>query len=581
MEPAAVIAFTVGISAAAAVLGRVALRATRQKQQQDRLISRLEDCLTLATDWVWESDAEGRFTYFSQQIETIMGLPASSLIGKTRREIAGTPSGMATVEKVEAAMAARAAFSDMTYSALLPDGTLRHMRISGKPVYQDGQFTGYRGIGSDVTQQVNEREAAQSAEVRLRIAIEGIPEGFALCSIAGIVTMRNRRLGKMVERAGGHIDNEPTLRSILTSCAEDPQTIHDYLDAWYTRVAKPMEFRCRTGLIYVARTQISPDNSILLTLGDVSEQRRAQDAEKRLEEERRQAQKLEAIGTLAGGIAHEINTPIQYIGDNVRFVASLLPDLLRLAEEIRAAQDSPSPESAWGTISGIVNSMDLDFVREEAPLALEQTLEGISSVSRIVLAMKEFSHPSLKDPVPFDLNRNIENTVTISRNEWKIVATVDLDLDPAMPPVTGLPGDLNQVFLNMVVNAAHAIEDAHKPDIGVIRIRTRRTDDLVTVSIADTGCGIPEENLSKIFEPFFTTKDVGRGSGQGLAIAHDIVTRKHGGRIAVDSIPGEGTTFTITIPLDCSTLPQYQAQNDTAPGPVAEKGIGSVVQVSS
>ncbi|GAB3129125.1 PAS domain-containing sensor histidine kinase [Novispirillum itersonii] len=581
MEAAAILIFIVGVSAVAAVLGRIALRATRQKQQQDRLIDRLEDCLTLATDWVWECDTEGRFTYFSQQIETIMGLPANSLIGKTRREIAGTPSSMATVEKVDAAMKARAAFSDITYSALLPDGTLRHMRISGKPIYQHGQFIGYRGIGSDVTQQVNEREAAQSAEVRLRIAIEGIPEGFALCSIAGIVTMRNRRLGKMVERAGGHIDSEPTLRSILTSCAEDPQAIHDYLDAWYTRVAKPMEFRCRTGLIYVARTQISPDNSILLTLGDVSEQRRAQDAEKRLEEERRQAQKLEAIGTLAGGIAHEINTPIQYIGDNVRFVASLLPDLLRLAEEIRAAQDSPSPESAWGTISGIVNGMDLDFVREEAPLALEQTLEGISSVSRIVLAMKEFSHPSLKDPVPFDLNRNIENTVTISRNEWKIVATVDLDLDPAMPPVTGLPGDLNQVFLNMVVNAAHAIEDAHKPDIGVIRIRTRRTDDLVTVSIADTGCGIPEENLSKIFEPFFTTKDVGRGSGQGLAIAHDIVTRKHGGRIAVDSIPGEGTTFTITIPLDCSTLPQYQAQNDTAPGPVAEKGIGSVVQVSS
>lgn len=581
MEPAAILVFTAGISAAAAVFGRAALRATRKNREQQRVINQLEDCLTLATDWVWECDTDGRFTYFSRQMESIMGLPAERLIGKTRREIAGTPSSLVTIEKVEAAMSARNPFSDITYSALLPDGTLRHMRVSGKPLYDNGEFCGYRGIGSDVTLQVNEREAAQSAEVRLRIAIEGIPEGFALCSIAGIVTMRNRRLGKMVERAGGHIDAEPTLRSILTSCAEDPQMIHDYLDAWYTRVAKPMEFRCRTGLIYVARTQISPDNSILLTLGDVSEQRRAQDAEKRLEEERRQAQKLEAIGTLAGGIAHEINTPIQYIGDNVRFVASLLPDLIRLAEEVRKTEDSHSLESAWGTISGIVNGIDLDFIREEAPLALEQTLEGISSVSRIVLAMKEFSHPSLKDPVPFDLNRNIENTVTISRNEWKIVATVDLDLDPAMPPVTGLPGDLNQVFLNMVVNAAHAIEDARKPELGVIRITTRRSDDVVTVTIADTGCGIPEQNLGKIFEPFFTTKDVGRGSGQGLAIAHDIVTRKHGGRIAVDSLPGEGTTFTIIIPLDCSTLPQYQAQSDQGPGPATEKGHPSALQVSS
>lgn len=581
MEPASIIAFTVGLSAAGAVFGRIALQATRKNREQELAINRLEDCLTLATDWVWESGPDGRFSYFSRQIESITGLPANSLIGKTRREIAGTPSSMATIEKVEAAMAARAPFADMTYSAMLPDGSLRHMQISGKPLYSNGQFTGYRGIGSDVTRQVTEREAAQSAEVRLRIAIEGIPEGFALCSIAGIVTMRNRRLGKMVERAGGHIDTEPTLRSILTSCAEDPQVIHDYLDAWYTRVAKPMEFRCRTGLIYVARTQISPDNSILLTLGDVSEQRRAQEAEKRLEEERRQAQKLEAIGTLAGGIAHEINTPIQYIGDNVRFVASLLPDLIRLAEEIHKAEDSQSLEAVWGTISGIANGIDLDFIREEAPLALEQTLEGISSVSRIVLAMKEFSHPSLKDPVPFDLNRNIENTVTISRNEWKIVATVDLDLDPTMPPVTGLPGDLNQVFLNMVVNAAHAIEDARKPDLGVIRIVTRRADDLVTISIADTGCGIAEENLCKIFEPFFTTKDVGRGSGQGLAIAHDIVTRKHGGRIAVDSVPGEGTTFTITIPLDCSTLPHYQAQADHGSDPAIEQGHPPMRQVSS
>lgn len=581
MDPVTAAALTfAAVAAPAGAIGISTARRSRQRlEKQALVIDRLEDCLTLATDWVWECDTEGRFTYFSQQIETILGMPVTTLIGKTRREIAGTPSSSVTVQKIEAAMAAQKAFADITYSALLPDGTMRHMRISGKPLYgPDRTYIGYRGIGSDVTQQVTERETAQSAEARLRIAIEGIPEGFALCSIAGIVTMRNRRLGKMVERAGGHIDREPTLRAILTSCAEEPQAIHDYLDAWYTRVAKPMEFRCRSGLIYVARTQISPDNSILLTLSDVSEQRRAQDAEKRLEEERRQAQKLEAIGTLAGGIAHEINTPIQYIGDNVRFVASLLPDLIRLAEEVKKSGDSRSLEEAWSAVSGIVSAMDLDFIAEEAPLALEQTLEGISSVSRIVLAMKEFSHPSLKDPVPFDLNRNIENTVTISRNEWKIVATVDLDLDTTMPPVIGLPGDLNQVFLNMVVNAAHAIEDARKPDLGVIRIQTRQADGVVTISIADSGCGIPEENLTKIFEPFFTTKDVGRGSGQGLAIAHDIVTRKHGGRIAVDSIPGEGTTFIITIPLDCSTLPQYQAQSETLAGDSAH---GQTAQVPS
>ena len=262
----------------------------------------------------------------------------------------------------------------------------------------------------------------------------------------------------------------------------------------------------------------------------------------RLEVELRHAQKLESVGRLAAGIAHEINTPIQFIGDNVRFLQHAFTDLLRLRGQ------SPVDD-------------DLELIIEEIPEALTQTLEGIDQVATIVRAMKAFGHPSSSEKVPTDLNRAITNTLIVANNELKYVAMVETDLGQ-LPPVHCHPSDINQVILNLVINAAHAIAAvAARPAAGAvgavgadsrgtIRVTTRQEGADAVIEIADSGIGIDTDISDKIFDPFFTTKGVGVGTGQGLALARSLVVDRHGGQITFSSVPGRGTTFTIRLPID-------------------------------
>ncbi|MEO7387725.1 MAG: PAS domain-containing protein [Gammaproteobacteria bacterium] len=260
----------------------------------------------------------------------------------------------------------------------------------------------------------------------------------------------------------------------------------------------------------------------------------------RLVQERQQAQRLEAIGQLAAGIAHEINTPTQYIGDNTRFVQTAFAGVLSLLDQLRS-NPPPTPaelQSAW-------DAADAEYLRTEIPRAIEQSLEGINRVAGIVRAMRDFSHPAT-DRMPHDLNRAIESTLAVATNEWNYVAEVVTHLDPALPRVPVMPGEFNQVILNMVVNAAHAIAAVRSK--GRITLTTSLGGDHAVITIADNGCGMSAEVQKRIFEPFFTTKGVGEGTGQGLALTHNFITR-HGGTISVESAPGCGTQFTIRLPL--------------------------------
>jgi len=200
----------------------------------------------------------------------------------------------------------------------------------------------------------------------------------------------------------------------------------------------------------------------------------------------------------------------------------------------------------------IAEDIDLQFLIEEIPAAVEQTLDGIGKVSKIVKAMKEFSHPGSKDKTMVDLNRAIDNTITICRNEWKYVADVDTEFDASLPLVSCFPDEFNQVILNIIINAAHAIGDIVNEGVskGKITIRTKQKGNMAEISISDTGKGIPKSIIKKIFDPFFTTKEVGKGTGQGLAISYDVIVNKHGGTLAVESEPGKGATFIIRLPLD-------------------------------
>ncbi|HIJ64201.1 MAG TPA: PAS domain-containing protein [Rhodospirillaceae bacterium] len=249
-----------------------------------------------------------------------------------------------------------------------------------------------------------------------------------------------------------------------------------------------------------------------------------------------QSSKLASVGQLAAGIAHEINTPIQYIGDNIRFLSGAFDEILPLIEQLRG---SPAIDQA-----------ELAYLLGEIPRAIAQSLEGVGQVARIVLAMKDFSHPGEKEKTAVDLNRSIENTVAVSRNEWKLAAEIGLDLDAALPLVTCLPGEMNQVFLNLLINAVHAIEAKGPASLGHITISTRRAGEMVEIIVADDGIGMPETVKRRIFDPFFTTKGIGKGTGQGLAICRDVVVAKHGGRIQVDSEEGKGSRFTLSLPLE-------------------------------
>jgi PAS domain S-box-containing protein len=258
------------------------------------------------------------------------------------------------------------------------------------------------------------------------------------------------------------------------------------------------------------------------------------------------AQKLESVGRLAAGLAHEINTPIQYVGDNIHFLRTAFVDLSRFIDTCRQELIAPAHAER---LRELEVACDQEFLRQEIPNAFERTLEGAARVTGLVRAMKEFAYPDAVEHVPADLNHAIETTLSVSRNEYKYAATLTTKLGE-LPQVLCNVGELNQVFLNLIINAAHAVEDAGK-DVtnGHITIETHATQETAEISIADDGCGIPAANLAKIFDPFYTTKEVGRGTGQGLAIARSIVVDRHGGELDVQSTPGQGTTFIVRLPV--------------------------------
>jgi signal transduction histidine kinase len=265
---------------------------------------------------------------------------------------------------------------------------------------------------------------------------------------------------------------------------------------------------------------------------------------------------MESIGQLAAGIAHEINTPAQYVGDNTRFLQDAFADLCRLLQSYVELLDMSKANTVTPQLIAAVEStaaeVDSEYLLTEIPRAIEQSLQGIERIAKIVRAMKEFSHPGTEEKVEIDLNHAIETTITVARNEWKYVAEMVTDFDATLPPVRCLPGELNQVILNLIVNAAHAITDVVRDGNngkGTITVGTRGGGDWVEIRVSDTGTGIPEAIRLKVFDPFFTTKGVGKGTGQGLAIAHAVIVDKHGGTITYETEMGRGTTFLIRLPL--------------------------------
>ena len=282
---------------------------------------------------------------------------------------------------------------------------------------------------------------------------------------------------------------------------------------------------------------------------------------KSLEEQLRQAHKLEAVGQLAAGIAHEINTPAQFVADNTKFLKESWDAVVQIMDYCRKMQDevreggSVSVETL-ARYEELLRQSDVDFLTKEVPNAIDQSLEGLERVAKIVRAMKEFSHPGTSEKRAVDINKVIETTLAVARNEWRYVADVVTHFDAELPFVPCVASEINQVILNLVVNAAHAIAEANQGDNshkGSITVTTSQAEDAAEIAVQDTGQGIPDGVQSRIFEPFFTTKAVGKGTGQGLALAHTIVVQKHQGKIWFKTQPGEGSTFFVRLPLHAQT----------------------------
>jgi two-component system NtrC family sensor kinase len=431
----------------------------------------------------------------------------------------------------------------------------------------EGKISYLAGVAEDITDKKRAEEALRESQARLACVVDSAQDGIVMIDRRGRVTLWS----PAAERIIGYSAAEVTGRNLHELLV--PPRLRDQHAAGFARwqadgtgaaVGKTLELPClrKDGTeicveLSLSSVRLHDGWSAVGIVRDVTERKKAEEERRGMEIALRHAQKLEAVGRLAAGIAHEINTPTQYVGDNVRFLGDALRDIGRAVGAWRrlmeAAEKGPVAPELLAETRRTVEECDLDFLMEEAPRAVEQTLEGVERIAVIVRAMKEFSHPGPQEMTAVDLRKAIESTLVVCRNEYKYVADVETEFDDDLPPVQCLPGEINQVVLNLIVNAAHAIAETLEPGSGrkgTIRIAVRRDGDWAEMRISDTGSGIPEDVRPRIFEPFFTTKEVGKGTGQGLAIAYNVITVKHKGTITFETAVGKGTTFIIRLPIE-------------------------------
>ncbi len=404
---------------------------------------------------------------------------------------------------------------------------------------------------------IAERKHHERELLEIRAAVDGASDGIMLLNAEGNVHYCNEAFRELFDCKTREMGCEAPL---CLFGREDNVRIADIAERGVRWQAERLLETC-AGKSFTGDVRVTPvldsDERIgtLIAVADVTHRRR-------LEEQIRNAQKLTAVGQLAAGIAHEINTPTQFVGDNLHFLQEdLIAALARLAElrsqlgdgDIQASRAAVGEADALALTRRVLREIDLDYLEQEVPDALSQSLEGIERIASIVAAMKDFSHSrGSGEWSQVDLGRMIQSTVTLTRNEWKYCAEIELDVSDDLPLVPCLANDISQVFLNLLTNAAQAIKDVSQEgdERGRITISVRRDGSQVEVRVTDTGSGIPEDIHSKVFEPFFTTKEVGEGTGQGLSIAHATVVEGHGGFIGFTTEVGQGTTFIVQLPLE-------------------------------
>ena len=395
---------------------------------------------------------------------------------------------------------------------------------------------------------------AQGAHADAELFLSSVPSILIGLDAAGRITRWNAAaseiLGVSASQAAGRTLDACGLRWLKPRIREEAAQWLERANPSYRSEDLPYQRGHQTRLLGLSVRRLSREGAtagFIVTAADVTEVRA-------LERELRQAQRLEAVGQLAAGIAHEINTPVQFVCDNLEFLERAFGTWRKVMAEYEQVRRTAVSEGATGAslaaLARVLDEADIEYLNDETPKALAQSLEGMQRVATIVRAMKEFALPGRQEKAAADLNRALRNALIVAHNQIKDVAEQETDWGE-LPPVVCRVAEMNQVFLNLLLNAAHAVRETMNRTgrKGRIGIRTRQEGDRVIIAISDTGCGIAPEIQARVFDPFFTTKAVGQGTGQGLAIARSIVVDRHGGTLTFGPNGNQGTVFVVTLPL--------------------------------
>lgn len=573
---------------------------TERKRAEEEL-KRLAIVAQKTQNAVIITDSEGCIQWVNEGFTVLTGYKYEEVVGNLGYLLQGKETNAEMVEAIRAKMLTRQPFCGEIYS-YTKDGTGFWMSISITPTYSEkGEVQGFVAVQMDITErkameeqlrraqsELESRvvrrtaallEANQALEIEncerkraetklketqqfLRKVIDSVPNMIFVKDSEGRFMLANKSLADMYGITTGEIigktdaDFSKDIERIK-QVAADEQHVMENLEEKFIYEEKFTDVNGNSHWLQtVKRPLVLGDGGlrhVLCIATDLTDR-------KILENKLRHSQKMESIGQLAAGIAHEINTPTQYVSDNAFFIRDSFADVGKVLFNCRELIEKITSDD-WDLDLDLVRRVeaqfddnDIEYLIEEIPKSIEQALEGVSRISKIVCSMRTFAHPGAIEMKPSDINKAIESTVAVAHNEWKYVADLETVFDENLPLVPCLLDEFNQVILNMIINATHSIADAgsernsHK---GKITITTKQADNQwAEIRIADTGGGIPCEYQNRIFDPFFTTKEVGKGTGQGLAISHNVIVEKHKGHLSFETEPNNGTTFIIRLPLE-------------------------------
>lgn len=564
----------------------VNLKDITERKHAEAEIARLAIVAQKTQNAVLITDTDGIIRWVNRGFSSLTDYDYDEAVGRSGYFLLGEKTDKSAAETIKTAIQTQNPFSGEVYG-YGKNGKEFWISISITPWRDErDEFQGFVSILTDITErkiieeelrraqdELENRVAQRTAELSeaqqfLRKVVDSVPNLIFVKDSQRRYKLANKAVaefhGTTIENLIGNTFTDfSSEKNVIENIADDESKLIENLTEATSREEKFTDAQGNSRWMHAVKVpmEISGDNSryILGIVTDLTER-------KELENRLRHSQKMESIGQLAAGIAHEINTPTQYVSDNTLFVRDSFSSIKELLEKynelLNVAKVTNLDRKLVTEIEDRIERCDLDFLLEEVPQAVEQSLEGVLRISKIVQSMRTFAHPGAMEKQPTDINKAIESTVLVAHNEWKYVAELETAYDATLPLVPCLLDEFNRVILNMVINATHSISEVVGKDPrvrGKLTIKTKRIgDEWVEIQISDTGTGIPPEVQNRIFDPFFTTKEVGKGTGQGLAISHNVIVEKHGGEITFETERGFGTTFSIRLPLKTEELPDEE-----------------------